>query len=89
MDHPAPRKNQGSVGANLHATCAVAWDPCTFTDCLETPAFELPSAIALSQLPSGAPTSVTHHHPFSQRAPWGPSTDGGNPSTVTRVRYQG
>lgn len=65
------------------------WHPWIFTDCLETPAFELPSAIALSQLPSGAPTLVTRHHPFSQRAPRGPSTDSGNPSAVTCARQQG
>ena len=61
--------------------------PWIFTDCLETPTFKLPSAIAHSQLPSGAgaPTLVTHHHPSSQRAPWRPSTDSGNPSTVTLV----
>lgn len=59
--------------------------PWIFTDCLETPAFTFRNSH--SQLPSGAgaPTSVTHQHPSSQRAPWGPSTNSDNPSTAALV----
>lgn len=45
----------------------MAWVPASFTNGLEMPAFELPAATTISQL-SGAPTSVMHYHPFSQRA---------------------
>lgn len=91
VDHPVPQKTQeGSGGANLRARCGMAWVPASL-DLYRLSGnicFELPAAIALSQLPSGAgaPTSVTHHQPSSQRAPWGPSTDSGNP-TVTLVSH--
>lgn len=68
VNQSIPQKSQKrSGGANLRVRCAVAWVPASFINGLEMSAFELPAAITISQL-SGAPTSVMHHHPFSQRA---------------------
>lgn len=43
--------------------------PWIFTGCLETPASDLPSVIALSQLPSGADAPMWSHT-STQKAPW-------------------
>lgn len=88
-DHPIPRKSQeGKEGAALHVRCVVAWAPASLgLYRSEMPALEWPSAIVLPPLPSGAdvPTRVTHHHPPSQRAPWGLSTNAVHLSTATLV----
>lgn len=63
--HPIPWKRQeGSGEANLRVRCAWVPTPRIVTARLQTQAFKLPSALALSQLlrGAGAPTSVTNHH---------------------------
>lgn len=86
VDHPIPRKSQeGKEGAVLRVRCVVAWAPASLgLYRSEMPVLEWPSATVLPPLPSGA-DGVTHHHPPSQRAPWGLSTDAVNPSTATLV----
>lgn len=90
VDHPVPWKSQeGSGGANLAARCAAAWVPASLGlyRLSGNTCFQITFSNSRSQLPrgAGAPTSVTHQHPSSQRAPWGPSTDSDNPPTAALV----
>lgn len=59
--------------------------PWNFTGCLETPAPDLPSVIALSQLPSGADAPTCSHRtspPPKCLPKRGPSTSSSNPSAL-------